>query len=360
MSGTGPEPVVLYAEVPDFYAEVERGSDTSLRGRALVVGGDPAKRGKVKSASHEARAAGVLLGMDTSEALDRCPEAEWIKTDVRRYRESAGALNVCLRNAAGSLEPDGLGAAWVELSGRRERPGAVAARLVEDVERALGLPLRIGIAPAKFLAKLLAHRVESGGVRRVRRGEIADFLRPLPVGELPGVGRNTVASLERLGAPTIGALLRLDTQLLEDELGNHGLKILEHARGEDHSAIRASRHPASISREAKLEPDLGGGEAGLDVLGRLAHQLEMALDRQGLRARRVALKLDCSGQPSITRSATLGDPIFRATDVLRAARELFERAGAAQRPVRTVGLTLAGLADAGAEDRQLDLFPPES
>jgi DNA polymerase-4 len=360
MSAAGAEPVMLYIEVPDFYAEVERAADEALLGRPIVVGGDPAKRGKVKSVSREARAAGVELGMDTREALERCPAAHWVKTDMRRYREAAGALSVCFRNAAGGIEPDGLGAAWIDVSARREGPEGLAERLAIEVQRALGLPLRAGVAPAKFLAKLLARRVDAGAVRRVRREEVAGFLRPLPVAELPGVGRNTIAALGRLGASSIGELLALDAQLLEDELGNHGLKILEHARGEDDSALRVSRHPASISREATLEADPASREALVEVMRRLAHQLEMALDRQGLRARRVALKLDFGGQqPALTRSSTLGDPVFRAADVLHAAAELLDRAGAVQHQVRTLGLTLAGLADAGAQERQLDLFPAD-
>lgn len=360
MSGQGPEPVVLYAEVPDFYAEVERAADLELRGLALVVGGHPAKRGKVKCASWEAREAGVEVGMETREALACCPTAHWLKTNMPRYREAAGALSVCFRHAAGGLELDGLGAAWIDVSGRREIPESIAERVEEEVALGLGLPLRVGIAPAKFLAKLLAQRVEPGAVGRVRRGEVASFLRPLPVGALPGVGPNTVAALLRLGAPTIGELLSVDPALLEDELGNHGLKILEHARGEDHAAVRVSRHPASISRVATMQAAEEGTDALGAVLRRLSHQLEMALDRQGLRARRVAIKLGTLGQPDLTRSSTLGEPVFRAVDILAAARELLERSGAGQGPVRSVGLTLAGLADAGADERQLDLFPPEA
>ena len=116
MSRTGAEGTILYADVPSFYAAVERLADASLGGRPVLVGGDPRKRGKVQSASREALAAGVALGMPMIEALERCPAARRVQTDMKRYREASGKLAVCLRRVAEEIEPAGLGGAGWEIS----------------------------------------------------------------------------------------------------------------------------------------------------------------------------------------------------------------------------------------------------
>ena len=358
--GEGREEAILYAEVPCFYAEVECAADPSLRGAPLVIGGDPSKRGKVASASREALSAGVELGMPMQEALGLCRDARYRKTDMKRYREVSGLLTVCLRRIVDALEPVGLGAAYIDLRGSRGAPEAIAERLVEQVDDELGLPLRVGIGPAKFLAQLAAEHTPGQPVHRVRAAGVADFLRPLPVGALPGAGPRTAGALEALGARTVGELLGLDPAVVEHELGNHGLALLELARGEDHSAVRVARHPGSISRELTVESGDVDRGALIDYLRRLAHALEMGLDRQGLRARRVAIKVRYRGHPTVTRSVTLGDPVFRAADIFDAAGPLLDRAETERRPIRALGITLAGLAEVGAPEQQLDLFQSRS
>jgi len=205
---------VLYAEVPGFYAEVERSADPTLAGRAVVVGGDPRKNGTVQSASAEARAAGVAPGMAVLEALERCPRAKVLRTDMRRYREASARLRATLRRHLDRLEPAGLGAAYLDASGAARPPEALAADLAKAVGDDLGLPLRVGIASAKFLARLAAEEGE-GPIVRVALGEEADFLAGLPLERLPGVGPTTAARLAELGARSIAELAGLERRRVE-------------------------------------------------------------------------------------------------------------------------------------------------
>lgn len=351
---------ILYAEVPCFYAAVERNDDPALQGRPVIVGGDPRKKGQVQAASPDAIAAGVETGMPMLRALELCPAARAVKTNMKRYREVSGLLRACLRRVVDALEPMSLEAAYLEpsaLEGERHEPEAIAARLQDSVKQELGFELRVGIAPVKFLAKLAAEEAGEGGVRHIAAGEEASFLEPLPLLRLPGVGPKTLATLAELGATTVGELRRLDAEQLEAGLGNHGLRILEYARGEDPAPIRAARHPKTLSQEhtfAEAQLDLGVLE---ERLLHLATGLESGLRREGLLARRIAVKVRYLDSETMTRSRTLPRPVALASEVYPIACQLLGRTHAGSRPVRLVGLTLSGLSPSQVADRQLDLFP---
>ena len=176
---------VLYAEVPGFYAEIERASDPERSERPLIVGGHPRKGGRVQSASQAAALAGGEPGMAMQDALQRCPRARTVRTDMKRYREVAQRLRACLRQEAARLETAGLEACYLEARGE---PESLAETLRRRVRDELGLPLRVGIAPVKFLAKLAAEECGWDGQRRIAAGEEGAFLDALPVAdEVPRV-----------------------------------------------------------------------------------------------------------------------------------------------------------------------------
>lgn len=357
MSGPAAEPAVLYACVPCFYAEVERRDHPALADGAVLVGGDPRKRGRVQSASLEAARAGVAEGMAMSEALERCPGAAHFRTDMKRYREASGALMVCLRRIVEALEPAGLGAAYLDVHEREEPGEALARRIVGAVRDELGLPLRVGIAPSKLVAQLAAEEAADDGVRRIRVVDAAAFLAPLALSRLPRVGRKTEARLQDLGARTVGELLALGRTAVEEALGNHGLAIYELASGLDRSPVRVAAHPHSISRELTLEDP--GPVAIAEALRGLAALLERQLVRQGLGARRIALRARLSDEPVTTRSITLGEPVATAAGITEVAEGLAARLGRDPEAVRVLALTVAGLVAVGDEDRQLELFAPD-
>jgi DNA polymerase-4 len=350
-------PSILYAEVPGFYAEVERARDPELAGRPVVVGGDPRKRGLVQSASEDARAEGVVEGMPVLDALLRCPRARALHTNMRRYREAATRLRACLRRAAARLEPAGLGAAYLEPERRDEPVAGVAAELRKRVAGEVGLPLRVGIAPTRVVARLAAEEAGPAGVREVRPGEVAEFLAPLRVERLPGVGPRTANRLAELGVATVGELVALGRAALEAEFGNHGLAILELARGRGPAGVRAASHPRSLSLESTLaQPELDLGvlrERLADLAGRLAEALRL----DSLDAGRVAVKLRFADQETTTRSCTLPQPARTAAQLEEVAQDLLGRTQAGARPVRLVGLSLSALARSRRDERQLPLFP---
>lgn len=363
---------ILFAEVPRFYAEVERASDPALRERPVIVGGDPRKRGTVQSATQDALDNGVELGMSMLAALELCPRARVARTDMKSYRESSGRLRACLRAVVQALETVGLEGAFLDCpasllhpnnsitlgsaGGSAESPDELAVRLQQAVATQLGLPLRVGIAAVKFLARLAAEEAGPDGLLHIHRGSEESFLRPLPLARLPGVGPRTVTALDAMGAHCIGDLVAIDPERLEAELGNHGLRILEYARGEDHASVRAARHPQTLSKEhtfAANQLDLGVLWAQLQELSSL---LEAALDREGLSARRVAIKLRYGDGEVSNRSQTLAGPVSSQSEIYATAMSLLERTHAGSRPIALLGVSMAGLVSAGVSDPQLDLF----
>lgn len=347
--------MILFAEVPNFYAELECQRDPSLRSHPVVVGGDPRKRGRVQSASADACAAGVVPGMTMQEALECCPGARPVKTDMKHYREVAGRLRGCLRAEVDALEAASLESAYLDASLSGEDPERIGERLITRVRENLGLPLHVGIAPVKFLARLAAEEAPRGGCFRVAAGAEADFLAPLSVARLPGVGPKTLGTLESMGARTVGDLRRLDRDVVERELGNHGLRILEMALGQADSAVRGHRHPHSLSREHTFRPAEHDRGELWDRLQELSRLLGDALQEQALCGRRVGVKVRFDDQQTTTRSRTVGAAIVAAADIYPLAVSLLDRTDAGIRGVRLLGVSVSGLGPR-PEDRQLDLF----
>lgn len=351
---------VLYVEVPNFYASIERADHPDAVDRPAVVGGDPRKRGLVQSASADALARGVELEMPVVDALRHCPDSRLFRTDMVRYREVSRQLFAWLRRDVDQLEASGLGAAFFDLSRTEGVPEEIAAGMREVVRRELGLPLRAGIGSGKSIARLAAEEAGEGGIRRIAAGGEGAFLAPLPVTRLEGVGAKTAETLAGLGAWTIGEVLALGRDRLERELGTHGSRIVAFAAGRDDRPVRATGHAQSMSREATLAAssrDLGVLQEQLE---RLAQNLAGELQRQGLYAARVALKLRFADQTPVTRSLTLPAPTAAAAEIHAVALTLLERGDAGSRAVVGLGLQLAGLLRQVATDPQLDLFPTTS
>jgi len=363
---------VAYAEVPGFYAQVERAARPDLARRPIVVGGDPRKGGLVQAATEDAEARGVVPGMPVLEAIERCPEIRALPTRMRRYRDVSANLFALLRMECREIEEAGFGAAYFVVREGTD-PEALAASLRRRIGEELGLPLRVGMGPVKLLARLAAQESGAQGFQRVGPADLESFLYPMPVTRLEGVGTNTAAALAKHDVHTVGELVALGRERLEEILGNRGLELLERARGRDPSPVRATPHPKSLSQETTLSA--GGAAAGAGVAGSpggedagvlserlqdLAEALERRLALEGLGAQRIALKVRFADRTTTTRSATLDALLAEAGEIHAAALRLLDRTQAGSRPVRLVGISLSRLRRIPREGRQLDLFSRET
>lgn len=226
---------VMHADLDAFYASVEVLRDPSLRAKPVIVGGT-GSRGVVVSASYEARLAGVHSAMPASRARRLCPDGIFIPPDFEAYSEHSRRVREVFDSFSPVVEPLSLDEAFLDVRGARrlwvDAP-TMAGALREEVRRQTGLVVSVGAAPNKFLAKLASMRAKPDGMIVVAPERLPDFLHPLPVSDLWGVGEQTAAALERLGLRTIGDVAAVPTVTLERVFGSLGAQLAKFAAGRD-------------------------------------------------------------------------------------------------------------------------------
>ncbi len=347
----------------DFHIAILRRDSPDLGDCPLLIGGDPAKRGKVVAVSEDLRLRGIIEGMGLVEAQGRAPEAKWFRTDLQRAREISGLLRAAIRQEVEAVEIDGLSGFFFRAPTQFDRALQLAQRLEARVADQMGLPLRIGVAPVRFAARMAAEDVGRSGSRVIGGDEFEGYLLSQSVERLPGLGPKTASRLAELGVTGIPGLRELGLERLEVLLGAHGRALWLLACGEDPQLLRVRRHPTTLSREETLaqpEPADLDSESGptrlTQCLTRISGRLEQALRRDGLRARRIALRLTYADERTVTRSCSLDTPTGDASRLMDVAQDLLARVVVEGGLVRRAGLVLKGLEISGAEERQLDLF----
>jgi len=348
---------IAHVDMDAFFVEVERRRRPELRRVAVVVGGT-GDRGVVASASYEARRRGVHSAMPTVQARRLCPHAVFLPADHGAYRDASRRVFEVLRSFTPVVEPLSVDEAFLDVSGLRlhfEKPAAVGEAIRERLRAETGLPASVGLATSKLIAKLASERAKPNGLLVIPAGGETDFLHPLGVRALWGVGEATHARLEELGVSTVGELAALPRATLERRLGAAGGGLLwELAQARDDRAVEPAEGAKSVSVEHTYEHDLRAeSEVAAEVL-RHAHRLAARLRDAGLAARTVTLKVRYADLTVVTRSETSDGPIDTAHDLVAAARRLLDRVALAGKAVRLVGLGASGL-EAGETPRQLEL-----
>lgn len=337
---------VLHADLDAFYASVEQRDDPRLRGRPVIVGG-----GVVLAASYEAKACGVRTAMNGRQARALCPEAVVVPPRMAAYAAASAAVFAVFGDTTPLVEGISIDEAFLEVGGLRRIAGTpldIGARLRREVAARVGLPITVGIARTKFLAKVAGGVAKPDGLLLVPPEDELGFLHPLPVRRLWGVGAVTAERLGALGVRTVGEVAALGEGALVSILGPAGgrhLHALAHNR--DPRRVQATPRRRSIGsqqalgRRARSAAELDAILAG--TLDRLARRL-----RSGHRvSRTVVLRLRFGDFTRATRSHTLPEPTAHTATLLAAARELLATA----RPlVDAHGLTLLGVSLAGLDD----------
>jgi DNA polymerase-4 len=337
---------ILHADMDAFYASVEQRDRPELRGRPVVVGG-VGGRGVVSAASYEARRFGVHSAMPMATARRLCPDGVFLPVRMRHYAEVARQIRDILLSFTPLVEPLSLDEAFLDVRGCEGLCGpapAAARRIKERVKDETGLVASVGVAPNKFLAKLASDLGKPDGLVVVPPGKVAEFLAPLPVGRVWGVGAKGEKRLRALGVRTIGQLAALPERVLADHLGEVGRRAWQLAHGRDDRAVVPDREAKSISTETTFAEDIGDRAALRTWLLDLVDQLGGRLRHEGLRARTVELKVRSADFRTRTRSVSLGEATDLTEALWRAALGLFERTVVGEvLPVRLLGVGASGL-----------------
>lgn len=341
---------ILHVDLDAFFVAVEQARDPSLRGRPVIVGGDPRGRGVVATASYEARRYGIHSGMPLATARRLCPGALFLRGDFARYEEASRAFHALLRRYTPLVEPAGLDEAYLDLTGCEPVAGApldAARRVRARVRQELSLIASVGVATSKTVAKIASDAAKPDGLLEVPPGQEAAFLAPLPVRRLPGVGPQVEAALAAIGVRTLGRLASLPEARLRGLFGRHGPGLAARARGLDPSPVAASAGPPkSVSREGTFARDISEAATLAAVLRSYCESVGADLRRHGRRARSLTLKLRYGDFTTVTRSLTLDRPTHSDDILYRAAEGLLVAALARDgRALRLIGFGASNLVE---------------
>jgi DNA polymerase-4 len=296
---------VVHVDMDAFYASVEQRDNPELRGRPVVVAWK-GKRSVVCAASYEARKFGVRSAMPAVTAERMCPGAIFVSPDFTRYKAASQGVREIFQRHTDLIEPLSLDEAYLDVTENKlGLPTAtrVAKLIREQIREELNLTASAGVAPNKFLAKIASDWKKPNGLFVIQPHEVQDFLLPLPVGRIPGVGQVTEVRMKAVGILTVGDIYAMEISALECCFGRYGRRLYELSRGIDHNPVVPNRPSKSISAEDTLESDIPLAETE-QLVRKLAEKVWAASGQNARMARTVVLKLKTKEFSTLTRSLT--------------------------------------------------------
>jgi len=344
-----------------FFVSVEELYDPSLKGKPVVVGGRPNERGVVSAASYAARKFGVHSAMPLRTAYKLCPQAIFVDGHPERYRECSEKVFEVLTGFTPVVEMASIDEAYLDITGteRLYGPPLKAAHILHDrMKSATKLNCSIGVSASRMVAKIGSDQAKPNGVLWIIPGTEANFLAPLDVRKVPGVGKVTEKNLHALGIRKVGDLAKLDEAFLEERFGKWGLALAGKSHGLDaggwyDAEIGEDAGPKSISHETTFDEDTADVERIESTLAHLCEMVARRLREHGLEARTLQLKLRYSDFSTITRAHTPPRATQLDTEMYAEIRDLFRRNWRPGAKVRLLGVHASGWAEG---DEQMDLL----
>ena len=348
-------PAILLVDLDAFFASVEQLDHPAWRGKPVIVGGDADKHGVVSTASYEARPYGVRSAMPSSTARRLCPDAVWTHGRFDRYREVSNAIMAILRSETPHVQQVSIDEAFLDVTPtavNREHPVRVAQRIQRRVEE-LGVTCSIGAGNSKTIAKIASDMDKPRGLTVVYPGSERDFLAPLPVRVMSGIGASAEEKLRSRGIRTLGQLADADLRMLERVFGKLGRVMHVRANGGDDAPVEQDDAVKSVSNEMTFAKDLTRREDVEAAIATMAAKVGRRLRRKGLRGRTLALrvKFDDLSVRSVQRQLPQpSDDELAYTPLLYAMVDEVWRPGT---PLRLIGVGMSGFAEEGAVQESL-------
>jgi DNA polymerase-4 len=349
---------ILHIDLDAFFVSVELLDKPELCGQPVAVGGRADQRGVISSASYEARKFGVRSALPTRRALQLCPDLILLPARHDLYAEHSRAIMAMLQEVTPQIEPISIDEAFLDITGTELRHGApdkLAHDLHDRIRDQFGLPCSIGIASNKLVAKIATEHAKPNGICIVPRDEEPQFLAPLPVRALWGVGPKTADILKSIGIETIGQIAHARSDVLVRRFGQRGADdLIRRAQGIDESPVESDRAIKQISQETTFVRDVADAQRLRATLLELSEGVGVRLREDGLSARTIAIKIRYGDFTTFTRQTTLPQPTDLDQTIFATAWSLFE-ANWKKRAIRLLGVAARQLSEAA---QQLDLFKP--
>ncbi|HVS46710.1 MAG TPA: DNA polymerase IV [Verrucomicrobiae bacterium] len=334
---------IAHFDVDAFYASVAVRDDPSLRGKPVAIAGS-SRRAVVLTASYEARPFGVRSAMPLYRALEACPHLTVVAPDMAKYKAVSRAIFEVFGARGYAVEGLSLDEAFVDLGDcTLEQARDFAAQMRADVRAATGLTVSAGVGTGKMIAKIASDLCKPDGLLAIEPGHEVSFLAPLPAGRLWGIGPKTQARLSLRGIATIGDVAVLDDAGLYALFGSWGREVGHLARGIDARRVESDRETKSISSEETFEYDVRDEATLLSMLKEQARDVAAKLEREGLCASTVGIKVKRSDHSIVGRQTSLAEPTRDVRRIYRAAVYCLRRAEVGDTPVRLLGTRVASL-----------------
>ncbi len=349
---------ILHVDLDAFFAAVEQRDRPELRGKPIAVGGGGASdRGVVSAASYEARRYGVHSAMPLRTAARLCPELVFVPVDGRKYSRVSKQVMEILRRYTPAVEQISIDEAFLDVHGSEilhGTPTDIAGAIKDTIQAELELTASVGVASTKLVAKVASDLEKPDGLVVVPPGTEAEFLAPLPISRLWGVGEKTAAVLGEFGVRTIGDLAALPSDLLSRRFGKMGPVLALRAQGIDSSPVSGAEPARSVSHEHTFDVDTADPEVLERTLLALSEGVAGRLRNGGVKARTIAVKVRDSSFHTVSRQRTLPEPTDQTEVVFEAAREL------ARPQLKGIRVRLLGVgASHLGEGEQMGLFVAE-
>jgi len=351
---------ILHVDLDAFYTSVHQRDDPKLKGLPVAVAGR-SKRAVVMGASYEARGYGVRSAMPLHESLALCPQLIVVAPDGARYREASRLVHQIFRRFTSPelVEGIALDEAYLDVTARTRHGTTtaeeVARRIKFQIHTEVQLTATVGAATSKLVAKVASGTRKPDGLVLVPPGTEAEFLAPLPIGVIPGLGPKTEERLHAMGVRAVGELAGYETQRLVQALGVGGAVLQRLAQGRDRNSVDGSKPAKTISAETTFDTDVSD-RVELEVeLRNLTDRVVERLRSEGVRARTIYVKLKLPDFRLVSRQVSRTSPTDDVETIFRAARSALEKSHVETRPVRLIGVGLSGL-EHPQPDLQLTLF----
>jgi DNA polymerase IV len=351
------ELTILHIDMDAFYASVAERDDPTLKGKAVVVG--MGARGVVSSANYAARKLGVRSAMPLGQARRLAPRAVFVPVNMERNAEVSSHIMEIFQAFTPLVEPISLDEAFLDVTGSKRLHGSgrdIGRKIRARIESEEGITCSVGIAGSKFIAKLASTYAKPNGMLEIHSDRILEFLHPLPVSAMWGVGPKTNEELQKIGLRTIGDIAKTPRATLIRALGQSaGETLYELSWGRDYRSVTLDEPDKSIGAEETFLIDLDNHDEILKELLRMVEKSSQRLRDAGLVSKTISIKIRFADFTTISRSKTVPLPISGVQECYEVARSLYKALGLDRARIRLVGVSLENLSEGSGSPQQLFL-----
>jgi DNA polymerase-4 len=339
---------IIHVDMDAFYASVEQRDNPDLKGKPVIVGGDPGKRGVVAACSYEARKFGIHSAMASSRAVRLCPQVVVIHPHFHVYQEVSLQIRDIFHEYTDLVEPLSLDEAYLDVTENKKGmtiATSIAEEILQKIFEKTGLTASAGVSFNKFLAKVASDVNKPNGLTVIPPDKANEFINNLPIGKFHGIGKVTEEKMLKKGIKTGRDLKKISLPKMRRFYGKAGEYFYHISHGEDNRPVRSEWIRKSLGQETTFETDIDDRRTMLETLERLAGRISVSLKKRNLNGRTVTLKVRYADFSLITRRLTVNALLQTRDEIMEHIPALLDRTEAGPRKIRLLGLTISSFTD---------------